>query len=198
MDGRMLRVFHWHSIASIHLMFSGESIQRPPSINLVQHQVRRMLGLLWRMSLMRSFGCRRMILRLNLWNGLDRYQVHCRVVQVCRRRRKFWNLGRRGLAKLLLLRTSMSWKVAKVHRIGYAFTFPNLDDRVLDDQGGNIILDLDVLFTLSTTSNAFPFIVANPKVKKALLLLKKKKEKKKRKKVGRSLLRQVVSSCSLQ
>ena len=159
MDGRTLKVLYWHVVASIHLMFSDESFERPSRITLVQHQVRKTLGWLWRMSPMRSFGCRRRkILRLDGWNGLDGYQVHCWVVQVYRRRREFWNLGRRSLTKILLLRTTTSWKVTKVHRTGYAPPLPSLDDRLLDDRGGNIVLDLDVLFTLSATSNAFPFI----------------------------------------
>ena len=140
-------------------MFSDESFERPPSITLVQHQVRRTFGWLWRMSPMRSFGCkRRKILKLDRWSGLDRYQVHCRVVQVYRRKREFWNLGRRSLARLLLHRTSTSGKVAKVHRTRYALPLPSLDDKLLDDQKGNIILDLDVLFTLNITCNTFPFI----------------------------------------
>ena len=104
---------------------------------------------------MRSFGYRmRKVFRLDGWNGLDRYQVHCRVVQVYHRRSKLWNLGRRSLVSLLPLRASTTWKVTKVHRIGYALPLPRLDDSFLDDQRSCIVLDLDVLFTFSTTGNS--------------------------------------------
>ena len=159
MDGRMLKVFHLHVIACIHLIVSDESFEHLPSIALIQHQVGKTLVLLWRMSPVRSFGYRRRkILRLDRWNGFDEYQVHRQVIQVYRRGREFWNLERRSLTKPFLLWTLMTWKVTKVNRTGYALSLPSLDDRLLDDQGGCIVLDLDVLFTLSSTSNNFPLV----------------------------------------
>ena len=153
MDGRMLKVLYCHIITSVHLIVSDESFERPSSITLIQHQVGRTLGLLWRMSHVRSFSCRRKIFRLDRWNGLDGNQVHCWVVQVYRRRSELWNLGKRSLARILLLGTSTTWKVTKVHKTGYAFPLPGLGDRLLDNQGSCIVLDLDVVFTHSTTCN---------------------------------------------
>ena len=75
-----------------------------------------------------------------------------------RRRRKLWNLGRRSLTRLLLLGTSTTRKVTKVHRARYTIPFPSLDNRLLDNQGSGIVQDLDVLFTLSTTGNC-PFLI---------------------------------------
>ena len=92
---------------------------------------------------MRSFGCkRRKILKLDRWSGLDGYQVHCRVVQVYCRKREFWNLGRRSLARLLFLGTSKSRKVTKVHKAGYTLPLPSLDTKLVDDQGSGIVQDL--------------------------------------------------------
>ena len=70
-----------------------------------------------------------------------------------RRRRKLWNLGRRSLTRLLLLGTSTTRKVTKVHRARYTIPFPSLDNRLLDNQGSGIVQDLDILFTLGTTGN---------------------------------------------
>ena len=156
MDGKTLKVLHWHVIAYVHLIVSDKAFERPPSITLVLHQVGMTLGLLWRMSSVRSFGCkRRKVLRLDEWNGLDGNQVHWWVVQVYHRGREFWNLGKNSLARLLLLGTLTTWKVTKVHRTGYALPLPSLDNRLLDDQGSCIVLDLDVFFTLSATGNSF-------------------------------------------
>ena len=44
-----------------------------------------------------------------------------------------WNLGRRGLAKLLFLGTLTSRKVTKVYRAGYTLLLSSLDARLLDD-----------------------------------------------------------------
>nr|POF15764.1 hypothetical protein CFP56_17971 [Quercus suber] len=94
---------------------------------------------------MRSFGYRRrVVFMLDGWSSLDRwsglgYQVHCRGVQVYRRKRKLWNLGRRSLARLLFLRTSMSRKVTNVHRAGYTLPLSNLDAKLLDNQGNDIV-----------------------------------------------------------
>ena len=75
-------------------------------------------------------------------NCLDGYHVDHRVVQVYRRRCKLWNLGKRSLARLLLLRTSMTWKVIKVHctRYGLRLFLPYLDGSPLDDWRHNGIL----------------------------------------------------------
>ena len=164
MDGRTLKVLYWHVITWVHLIVSDDSFKCPPSITLVQYQVRRTLGFLWRVGLVRSFCCkRREVFRLDGWSSLDGwsglgYQVHCRSVQVYRCKRELWNLWRRSLARLLFLGTSTSRKVTKVHRAGYTLPLSSLDARLMDDQGSDIVQDLYILFTLNTTCNAFPFI----------------------------------------
>ena len=155
MDDRMFKVFHWHVATWVHLIVSNEPFECPPTITLIQHQVRRTLGFLWRVSLVGSFGCRRRkVLRFDGWrSNLDENQVHCWVVQGYYNKKEFWNLGRRSLARLLLLGTSTSRKVTRVYRAGYTLPFSNLDDRFLDVQGSGIVQDLNILFTLSTTGN---------------------------------------------
>ena len=94
------------------------------------------------------------------------------------RRRRDWNLGRRSLTRLLFLGTSTSRKITKVHRARYTLPLPSLDAGLLDDQGSDIIQDLYILFTLSTTCNTFSFIVATPMLKRTKLVIKKRKKKK--------------------
>ena len=131
---------------------------------------------------MRSFGYRRSrVIRLDEWSSLDGwsglgYQVHCRGVQVYRRRSEFWNLGGRSLARLLFLRTSTSRKVTKVHRAGYTLPISSMDARLLNDQRSDIVQDLYILFTLSTTCKTFPFIFlhsGHPYIKKDKVSKKK-------------------------
>ena len=62
-----------------------------------------------------EFSLKGKILRLDRWNGLDGYHVNHWVVQIYRRRSELWDLRKRGLARLLLLKTSTTWKVTKVH-----------------------------------------------------------------------------------
>ena len=157
MDGKTLNALHWYVIACVHLIVSDESFEHLPSVTLVQHQVGRTLGLFWRMNPVRSFGCRRRkVIRLDEWNVLDGYQVHCWVIQVYCRGREFWNLGGRSLARLLLLWTSMTWKVTKVIRTGKALSLPNLDDRLLDNQR------VASSWTWTSYSPSMPLVIAFP------------------------------------
>ena len=134
MDGRAFKIPHWHIIACTHFFVSNKSFERLPSIILVQHWVGRTLGLDWRMSPVRSFGYRRRrVFKLDGWGRcLDGNQVHCRVIQVYHCGWKFWNLGKRSLARLLLLWTLASWKITKVNRTWNAFPLPSLDGKLLD------------------------------------------------------------------
>ena len=131
---------------------------------------------------MRNFGYRRSrVIRLDEWSSLDGwsglgYQVHYRGVQMYHRKSEFWNLGWRSLARLLFLGTSTSRKVTKVHRVGYTLPLSSLDTRLLNDQRSDIVQDLYILFTLSTTCNAFPFIFlhsGHPYIKKDKVSKKK-------------------------
>ena len=114
MDGKTLKVLHWHVIAYVHLIVSDKAFKRPPGITLVLHQVGMTLGLLWKMSSIRSFGCkRRKVLRLDGWNGLDGNQVYCWVVQVYHHGREFWNLGKRVLPNFYFLEP---WRLGRSPR----------------------------------------------------------------------------------
>ena len=147
MNGWTFKVPYWHIITWIHFIVSDDSFERLPCIILIQHQVRRMLRRLWGISPMRSFSWRGKILRLDGWNGLDGCHVNHWVVQIYYWRSEIWDLRKRGLAGLLLLKTSTTWKVTKVHRARYRLPFPCLDSRFLDDWGGSVVLNLDVLVT---------------------------------------------------
>jgi len=159
-DGKVFKVFHWHVITCTHFFIYDDPFERLPSIILVQNQVGRTLGWNWRMNPMRSFGCRgRRVFRLEGWRSiLVGHQVHCRVVQVYGHGWKLWNLGRRSLIRLLLLKTSASWKITKVNITWNAFPLSSLDNRFLDGQWSCLVLNLDILFTFSTTGHVFPFI----------------------------------------
>ena len=88
----------------------------------------------------------------------------------------------------------MTWKVTKVHRARYRLPLPCLDGRFLDDCGGSVILNLDVLVT-TCCSFFFVFLHGSHSYDEEKKNFKKE-EKKRRRKNGRCLLRQVVSSCA--
>ena len=152
MNGRSVKVFHWHIVTWVHFIASDNSFKRPPCITLIQHQVGRLLRQFWGMSLARSFSWRGRI-NLDGWNGLDGRHVNHWVIQIYRQRSKFWDLRKRSLARLLLLRTSTTWKVTEVHWARNSFPFPYMDNRLLDDWDSGIVLDLDIL--TSTGNNLF-------------------------------------------
>ena len=147
MNGRMFKVPHWHIITWIHFIVSDDFFERLPCISLIQHWVRRTLRRLWGLSPARSFSWKGKILRLDKWNGLDGCHVNHWVVQIYRQRSVLWDLGKRGLTGLLLLKTSTTWKVTKVHRARYCLSFFCLDGKFLDDWRGSVILNLDILIT---------------------------------------------------
>ena len=132
MNGGSFKVLHWHIVTWIHFIVSDNPFERPPRITFIQHQVGRLLKRLRGMSLARSSSWRGRI-SLDERNGLDEHHVNHWVVQMYRRRSKFWNLGKRILVRLLLLRTSTTWKVTKVHWARNSLPLPCLDNRFLDD-----------------------------------------------------------------
>ena len=164
MNGRSFKVLHWHIVTWIHFIVSDNPFERSPRITFVQHQVGRLLRWLRGMSLVRSFGWRGRI-GLDGRNGLDGHHVNHWVVQIYRWRSKFWNLGKRILARLLLLRTSTTWKVTKVYWARNNLPLPCLDSRLLDDWGSGVVLDLDV-FISTGNSLLLVFLQAIPMAKK--------------------------------
>ena len=146
MNSRSFKVLHWHVVTWIHFIISDNPFERPPRITFVQHQVRRLLRWLRGMRSARSFSWRGRI-SLDGRNSLDGHHVNHWVVRIYRRRSKFWNLWKRILARLLLLRTSTTWKVTKVHRARNSLPFPCLDSRLLDNRRSGVVLDLDVLIS---------------------------------------------------
>ena len=195
MNGRSFKVFHWHIVTWIHFIVSDNPFECSPRITFVQHQVRRLLRRLRGMSLVRSFGWRGRI-GLDGRNGLDGHHVNHWVVKIYRWRSKFWNLGKRILARLLLLRTSTTWKVTKVHWARNSLPLPCpdsifLDSRFLDDWGSGVVLDLDIL--ISTSNNLLlVFLHGSYSYGKENKLKLKKKGRKKEKRNGRHLLCRVV------
>ena len=123
MDGKTFKVFHWHIIAWTYFIVSDYSLECPPCITLVQHQVGRTCRRLRRMRLARSFSWKGRI-GLDGKDYLDGHHINHKIVQVYRRS-KFWNFGRRSLARFLFLRTSMTWKVVQIHwtRLDLGFLF---------------------------------------------------------------------------
>ena len=99
---------------------------------------------------------------------------------------ELWDLGKRVLAGLLFLETSTTWKVTKVHRARYRLPLPCLDGRFLDDCGGSVILNLDVLVT-TCCSFFFVFLHGSHSYDEEKKNFKKE-EKKRRRKNGRCLL----------
>ena len=191
MNGRSFKVLHWHVVTWIHFIISDNPFERPPRITFVQHQVRRLLKRLRGMRSARSFSWRGRI-SLDGRNSLDGHHVNHWVVQIYRRRSKFWNLWKRILVRLLLLRTSTTWKVTKVHRARNSLPLPCLDSKLLDDRRSGVVLDLDVLIS---TGNSFLLVFLHSSYsygKENKFSLKKKKKKEGS---GRHLLRRVVSSC---
>ena len=179
MNDRTFKVSHWHIITWIHFIFSDDSFGRLPCITLVQHQVKRTLRWLWGMSLTRSFSWRGKILRLDRWNGLDGCHVNHWAVQNYHWRSELWDLGKRGLAGLLLLETSMTWKVTEVRQARYRLPLPCLDGRFLYDWRGSVVLNLDVLTT--TCSLFLVFLHGSHSYDEENKIKKKKKKKFKRK-----------------
>ena len=176
MNGRLFKVLHWHIVTWIHFIVSDNPFERSPRITFIQHQVRRLLRRLRGMSLARSFGWRGRI-SLDRQNGLVGHHVNHWVVQIYHRRSKFWNLGKRILARLLLLRTLTTWKVTKVHWAENSLPLPCLDSRLLDDWGSGVVLDLDVLIS---TGNSLLLVFVQSSYfygKENKFKLKKKKRK---------------------
>ena len=75
----------------------------------------------------------------------------------------------------------MTWKVTKVHRARYRLPLPCLDGRFLDDCGGSVILNLDVLVT-TCCRFFFVFLHGSHSYDEEKKNFKKKEEKKKKKK----------------
>ena len=181
MNGRSFKVLHWHVVTWIHFIISDNPFEHPPRITFVQHQVRRLLRRLRGMRSARSFSWRGRI-SLDGRNGLDGHHINHWVVQIYRRRSKFWNLWKRILARLLLLRTSTTWKVTKVHKARNSLPLPCLDSKLLDDERNGVVLDLDVLISTGNSLLLISFIVAIPMANKKNLGLKKKKKGRKKEK----------------
>ena len=80
------------------------------------------------------------------------------------------------LARLLLLRTSTTWKVTKVHRARNSFPLPCLGSKLLDDRSG-VVLDLDVLITAGNSLLFIFFHSSYSYGKENKLRVKKKKKK---------------------
>ena len=175
MNGKSFKVLHWHVVTWIHFIISDNPFERPPCITFVQHQVKRLLRRLKGMRSARSFSWRGRI-------SLDGHHVNHWDVQIYSRRSKFWNLWKRVLARLLLLRTSTTWKVTKVHRARNSLPFPCLDSRLLDGGRSGVVLDLNVLISIGNNL-LFVFLHSSYSYgKENKFRFKKKKKKGRRKK----------------
>ena len=109
---------------------------------------------------------------------MDKLRIDRRVVQFYRWGCKLGNLGKRSLARFLLLRTSTTWKVVQIPSTGYRlrFSLPCLDESFLDDWWcGASLSPLVMVFSL------FSLIVVIPAMRK--IELKKKKREKREKEV---------------
>ena len=111
-------------------------------------------------------------------NWLDKLCIDRRVIQVYRWGCKLGNLGKRSLARFLLLRTLTTWKLVQIHNTRYRlrFSLPCLDGSFLDHwRCGASLSPLVMVFSL------FSLIVVIPAMRKIKLKIKNKKKKKKEK-----------------
>lgn len=179
MNGKTLKVLHWHVITWVYLIVSDDCSS--PSITLIQYQVGRTFVFLWRIGLVRSFYCRREVLRLDRWNSLDgwsglRHQVHCRGVQVYHRRRDLGNLGGGVLPNFYFLEP---WGVGRSPRsteLDIPILFPAWTPGFWMTKGvtsSKTNTSSSPLITLATPFPLFSFIVATPMLERTKLVKRK-------------------------